>query len=262
MSSWGDSTSDLAVFYRHVLLGLNASQVPFLVGGAFAFTRATGIERDTKDLDLFIRERDYPRAAQALARAGYATELSHPHWLGKARDGEFFIDLIFSSGNGVAVVDDEWFAHAIGASLLGIAVRIAPVEETIWSKAFVMERERYDGADVAHLLHACAATLDWPRLLRRFGPNWRVLLAHLVLYGFVYPGRSAQVPPWVMERLLAGLHEDPEADPAVCRGTLLSREQYLVDVERLGYADARVTPRGNISPEHAAHWTRSIPGRA
>ena len=65
-----------------------------------------------------------------------------------------------------------------------------------------------------------------------------------------------------MERLLAGLREDPEADPAVCRGTLLSREQYLVDVERLGYADARVTPRGNISPEHAAHWTRSIPGRA
>ena len=46
----------------------------------------------------------------------------------------------------------------------------------IWSKAFVMERERYDGADVAHLLHACAERdrLGAPDpALRR---HWRVLL--------------------------------------------------------------------------------------
>lgn len=262
MSSYGDAASELAVFYRHTLQALAASQVPFLVGGSFAFTHCTGIERQTKDLDLFLRQRDYARACEALERAGYATELVHPHWLGKARAGGFFVDLIFASGNGVAVVDDGWFRHAIDAALLGISVRLAPVEETIWSKAFVMERERYDGADVAHLLHARAADLDWPRLMRRFGVNWRVLLAHLVLYGFVYPGRRAQVPGWVMERLLGRLQRERGAgDAAVCRGTLLSREQYLVDVEQLGYADARIVPRGNLTPAHAEHWTRSIPGR-
>ena len=26
------------------------------------------------------------------------------------------------------------------------------MEESLWQKAFIMERERYDGADVAHLL--------------------------------------------------------------------------------------------------------------
>ena len=51
-----------------------------------------------------------------------------------------------------------------------------------------MERERYDGADIAHLLRARADQLAWRRLLRRFGPHWRVLLGHLVLFGFVYPG--------------------------------------------------------------------------
>jgi hypothetical protein len=33
-------------------------------------------------------------------------------------------------------------------------------EEVIWSKAFVTERERYDGADIMHVLLACAETLD------------------------------------------------------------------------------------------------------
>ena len=62
-----------------------------------------------------------------------------------------------------------------------------------------MERERYDGADVAHLLRAHGDRLDWPRLLRRFGPHWRVLLSHLVLFGFIYPGERALVPAWVMD---------------------------------------------------------------
>jgi hypothetical protein len=42
-------------FYVHTLATLNASGVPYLVGGAYAFARYTGIERHTKDLDLFVR---------------------------------------------------------------------------------------------------------------------------------------------------------------------------------------------------------------
>ena len=105
--------------------------------------------------------------------------MTFPHWLGKAynpgpRD---FIDVIFSSGSGIAVVDDAWFTHSVPeAEVLGIPRGCVPAEEMIWSKAFIMERERYDGNDVAHLLHARAAELDWSRVLRRFGPHWRVLL--------------------------------------------------------------------------------------
>ena len=64
----------------------------------------------------------------------------------------------------------------------------------VWSKAFVMEKYRYDGADVAHLLLRQGASLDWKRLLRRFGRHWRVLLSHLVLFEFIYPGQRV-VPP-------------------------------------------------------------------
>ena len=89
--------------------------IEFLVGGAFAFVRYTGIGRDTKDLDLFIRRADWDEVTSVLAEEGITTELTFPHWLGKAYGGrqrEFFVDLIFSGGNGVAEVDDEWFANA------------------------------------------------------------------------------------------------------------------------------------------------------
>jgi hypothetical protein len=221
----------------------------------------TGIERRTKDLDVFLRRSDYERAVQVLTAAGYATELKFPHWLGKARAGPWCVDLIFDSGNGVTPVDDVWFHHAIDADVLGVPSKIMPVEERIWSKIFIMERERFDGADVAHLIRASAERLDWARLVARVGSNWRVLLAQLVLFGFVYPCERALVPTWVMDaltdRLRAETHEPPPAD-RVCRGTLVSREQYLNDIQRAGYADARLAPRGRMSAEHIAIWTDAI----
>jgi hypothetical protein len=97
--------------------------------------------------------------------------------------------------------------------------------------------------------------LDWDRLLGRFGPNWRVLLAHLVLFGFVYPDDRESVPEHVLRNLAAGLGEPPAVDDPVCRGTLLSRLQYLVDVEEWGYTDPRLQPRGPMSEEEVIRWT-------
>jgi hypothetical protein len=44
----------------------------------------------------------------------------------------------------------------------------------------------------------------------------------------------------------------------VCRGTLVSRAQYLLDIGRYGYEDARLQPRGNMTPEDAVYWTWAI----
>jgi len=128
-------------FYFDALTQLSRSAVPFLVGGAFAFARYAGIERATKDLDLFVREEDIARALRSLRDRGYQVEVPFPHWLAKVHCGEPFIDLIFSSGNGVARVDDGWFEHAVKQEILGLPVRLCPAEEMIWSKAFVQERD-------------------------------------------------------------------------------------------------------------------------
>lgn len=247
--------------YQRVMRTLAEGGVPFLVGGAYAFTPVTGIPRSTKDFDLFVAKDDIRRALDVLGTAGFRTELTFPHWLGKAFWGKEFVDLIFSSGNGVAPVDAGWFAHAPRGTVLGVDVQLAPAEEMVWSKAFVMERERYDGGDVIHLLRARADALDWRRVIDRFGAYWRVLLANLVLFGFVYPGERTRVPRWVMDELLSRLTGELGADADVgrlCQGTIVSRQQYLPDVTEWGYADGRLAPLGNMTAEEIAEWTAAI----
>jgi hypothetical protein len=246
------------LFYRDAMEVLNRASVPFLVGGAFAFIHQAGIDKSTKDLDIFARPRDVQRLLEASAAAGYETELVFSHWLAKIRSPEGFIDVIFNSGNGVAAVDDGWFDHAIDGEVLNVPVKIAPAEETLWSKAFVMERERFDGADVAHLILAHGERMDWERLLVRFGQHWRVLLAHLVLFGFIFPSERSRVPAevlqWLMQRLQGETGAPNAADP-VCYGTLLSWSQYLGDVLGGSFRDARIRPFGNMSAEEVARWT-------
>ncbi|NUP06684.1 MAG: hypothetical protein HOW73_11575 [Polyangiaceae bacterium] len=253
---------DARTFYTSVLRRLHAERVPFLLGGAFALSHYSGVARDTKDLDLFIRPCDWDRVAKQLGRAGYEIELTFSHWLGKARSGPHFIDLIFNSGNGLTPIDEEWFFYAQEASVLGMQVKLVPPEECIWSKCFVMERERFDGADVAHLLRSCAATLDWRRLIDRFGDKWRILAAHVILFEFIYPGERDKIPAWVWQELLGRLTSEMDIPPSPdqrCQGTLVSRAQYLVDIERWGYKDARLVEEGGgMTPSQIDVWTKAI----
>jgi hypothetical protein len=248
-------------FYCHTLRVFDQAGIDFLIGGAYAFARYTGIERHTKDCDVFVRHADFDRTLRALERAGYKTDVPFPHWLGKAHHGEYFVDVIYGSGNGVACVDDEWFDQASHDHVFDVPVRLVPVEEMIWSKALIQERERFDGADVAHLLLARAGQIDWRRLLRRFGHNWRVLFSHVVLFGFIYPCDRQLIPAWVMQDLTRRLEREVgSAAPReqVCRGTLLSRQQYLVDVNGRGYVDARTLPENPMTDAEIATWTAGI----
>ena len=247
-------------FYVDAIRKLEATGIPFLLGGAFAYSYLSRVPpRDTKDVDVFVKPEDCPRVLAAFAKLGYRTELPFPHWLGKIRQGSHFIDVIFSSGNAVARVDDLWFEYALETNLLGMIVRVTPVEEMIWSKAFIQERERFDGADVLHLLREAGPSLDWPRLLMRFGDNWRVLLSHIIMFGFVYPDKRQNVPPWVTEELIRRLSmSGPEPQNDVCYGTLISRDQYLHDLTSLKYRDAREAPAGQMSREQIEIWTAAI----
>ena len=88
-----------------------------------------------------------------------------------------------------------------------------------------------------HLFLACAEKLDWARLVRRFGPHWRVLLAHLCLFGFMYPSERNRIPAWIMAGLMGRLDHEMRTQPPterVTQGTLVSREQYLVDLAGVG----------------------------
>jgi hypothetical protein len=142
-------------------------------------------------------------------------------------------------------------------------MRLVPPEDMIWSKAFIMERERYDGGDINHILHAQGAQLDWNYLVARFGAHWPVLLSCLILFTFAYPDAYTLVPQSVFREILArselAAHTASldESKPRPCRGTLLSR-QYLHDVRQRGYADARLNPWGSMTPDQLARWTAAF----
>jgi hypothetical protein len=245
-------------FYQTVLASLHDAGIPFLVGGTFAMERLAGIARQTKDLDLFVRRQDLERIERALASAGVQFQIAFQHWLAKARQGDRLVDLIFANGNSLARVDDEWLAHGIPSVVLGLPAHICAAEEMIWSKAFVMERERFDGSDVLHILRQSARQLDWARLLRRFHEHAGVLLAHLILFLYVYPDAHTLVPQRVLDELWSRRVVIPPNGDRVCRGTMLSRAQYLVDIYGWAYADARVAPHGPMTDKEVAVWTAEV----
>jgi hypothetical protein len=241
--------------HQGALSSLQKAGLEPMVGGAYALRTHTGIWRDTKDLDLFLRKDRIEEALAVLNRAGYRTEFTDRLWIAKAFLGPYFIDLIFSSGNGIAIVDEHWRRRAPTQEVLNLPALIVPAEEMIWSKSFIQERERFDGADIHHLLRCKGGELDWKHLLMRFGDmHWEILLVHLITFRFAFPSDKEQVPGWVMRELIQRMEQrEGEKKPAerVCRGTLLSRQQYLHETNVLGYRDTRELETAGWTGDHA-----------
>jgi len=216
--------------FREVLKLLNTHDVPYAVSGAFALHEHTGIWRDTKDLDIFLAADQVSRTIEALNEVGFKTEICDPVWLCKARQGNYFVDLISGMSNAVIRVDQSWIDRASESEAFGIPVKVLAPEELIASKLFVAFRERFDGSDIAHVIYAAGNRMDWNRLLTIVGDHWGVLLWSLVLFHYVYPGSGA-VPKWIWTDLLAKLQaelENPNSE-APFRGSLIDERMFAID---------------------------------
>jgi hypothetical protein len=231
---------DALAFYAECLELLERSQVPYLLGGTHAVNALTGMDRPVKDLDVFCRAGDYPRILNHFRQSGYELEVEDERWLAKVRKGQFFTDVIFNSTSGVAPVTDRWLEERRTISLYGLELPIVPPTELIWSKMFVQDRYRYDGADIAHIILQQSAEIDWRRLLAYAEQFWEVLLAHLVNFRFIYPTERDCIPRWLMDELLSRVQAQgnlPAPRMKVCRGRHFSRADYQVDIAQWGFAD-------------------------
>jgi predicted nucleotidyltransferase len=233
-----DKTAVAEAFYREVLQLLNESKIPFMLGGGFALRHYTGIYRDIKDLDLFCKGGDYTRILMFFAEHGFQTELTDVRWLAKIVKGDHFVDLIFNTVNNICTVDDVWFEHSVESELFGMPVRLIPVEEMIWCKIYVQNRERYDGSDVNHAILKQGRTLDWKRLWGRIEQHWHLLFAQILSFQFVYPTERDIIPSWLYDQLLElakGQYNLPTPVEKVCLGPIIDQTQYGVDVKEWGY---------------------------
>lgn len=232
--------------FREVLQVMNESKIPYVVSGAFALGQHTGIWRNTKDLDLFLSPEDVPPSLKKLEEMGFETEVCDPVWLAKARRGEFYVDLITGMSNAVIMVDRSWIERGLAAEVMGVPSRVLAPEELIASKLFVTRRERFDGADIIHVIHSTQGKLDWDRVLEIVGEHWMIVLWALVLFQYTYPADWNYIPRQVWDNLLGRLQQELNSpNPrAHFRGSLIDENMFAIDVKEWGLANLIEYHRG------------------
>ena len=224
---------------REVLMVLERQRIPYAVAGAFALLQHTGICRTTKDLDLFLTAESWSAALTHLQEHRFQCEICDPVWLAKVHRDSFFVDLITGMSNAAFSVDESWIRHAQPASVLGIQTRVLAPEELLVSKLFVTRRERFDGADIAHIIYGTAGDLDWGRILHLAGEHWEMLLWALVLFRYVYPAQTHYVPAVLWQDLLGRFSKlvlEPDGKGRF-RGSLVDDNMFAIDVKEWGLDD-------------------------
>lgn len=237
--------------FREVLTLMNERGVPYAVSGAFALREHTGICRNTKDLDLFLAPEDVPQALEELKKEGFETEVKDPVWLAKAHRDDFFVDLITGMSNGIVTVDRSWIERATPSQILDVPVRVLAAEELLVSKLFIAFRERFDGADIVHVIYGTRGKLNWNRVMQLVGEHWQLLLWALVLFQYVYPHDAKSVPPAVWDDLLQRFRNnltDPKTN-ANFRGSLLDERMFAIDVNEWGLDNLLEESRARREPK-------------
>lgn len=236
-SSWQlPIAKEQQALFQDVLNIFEEKAIKYAVAGAYALNVHTGICRDTKDLDVFLTMRNAQTALRSLRERGFECEVCDPVWLYKAHRKEYFVDLITGMSSAVLTVEDSWINRAQPAVVEGIDSRVLAAEELLASKLFVTRRERFDGADIAHVIYAKRGKLDWQRILSLAGENWEVLFWALVLFHYVYPAQIDFVPRNVWQNLMKRFqeticHPDPHAK---FRGSLIDDKMFAIDVKEWG----------------------------
>lgn len=237
-------------FYTEVVKLLAQSSIPFLLSGTYALSCYTGISRPTKDVDVFATAGDSLKILSFFKGHGFDVEIVDERWLARITRGELFVDVIFNMPTASTHVTDDWFENAPNAQLFGTTVKLVPPTEFVWSKMFVQDRYRYDGADVAHMMLKRHEGIDWHRLLSHMELYWEVLLMHLLNFRFIYPSERDIVPVWLMDELLERLKVQSSITAPgmkVCRGRIFSPRDYLTDVTDWGFSE----PVGNLEEQYS-----------
>jgi Nucleotidyl transferase of unknown function (DUF2204) len=191
--------------YRKVIREARESGIPFAFGGAFATAVYTGEFMNTKDFDFYILPVDRDRMVQAISRAGlddYYDQRSYDRsWIYRASRDEIIVDAIWAMANHRTDVDEGWLIRGPAVEIRGEKLRAIPVEELIWSKLYVLQRERSDWGDVFKLLDARLREIDWDRLLAQLGDDTRLFAGALAVYGWLAPDRADVIPDSVWQRV-------------------------------------------------------------
>ncbi|HWQ53863.1 MAG TPA: nucleotidyltransferase [Bryobacteraceae bacterium] len=191
--------------YRQVIAQAREKGIPFALGGGLAVSVYTGHWRESKDLDIYILPHDRDSMIDITRRVGLVDYFDQrPYdrtWIYRSCSNEVIVDLMWAMANHRAPVDESWLLYGAQVNVNGEHLRVLPVEEMIWDKLYVLQRDRCDWPEAMKLIYAAGPTLDWEHLLERMGEDLPLLAGVISVFRWICPGRAHAFPRWIWERL-------------------------------------------------------------
>jgi hypothetical protein len=123
-----------------------------------------------------------------------------------------------------------------------VPTRILAPEETIATKVYIANRDRFDGADILHMIGALKGELDWQRIVDLLRGDEEIVLWHLILFSFAYPMHREWLPQELMRRAFERMQATPSLEASLFRGAVLDPASFRVDLVERGYRDAGAQP--------------------
>lgn len=173
-------------------------RVPFLIGAGYAAAAYTGQPRVARDLDLYVLRSDRERMIDILDREGledlFPRKPYDRGWIYRGVLGDSIVDVIWTFANYRTEVRPDWFTRGPEVLFAGERVKLIPAEELIWTKLYVLQRDRTDWPDVLNLVHAVGPSLDWSHMADELQGDIALLRAIMAVFLWISPGRAQQIP--------------------------------------------------------------------
>lgn len=184
--------------YRGVISEAQRANIPFAIGGGLAVGVYSGRWRETKDMDFYVLRKDLRRLQEILTKFGlsdYFDQLPYDReWIYRSIRDKIIVDVIWSMANYHAQVDETWIGGGPEVTIRGETFRIVPVEEMIWAKLYVVQKDRCDWPDAMNMIYAQRNNLDWQHLLDRLGDDTPLLKALLSVCAWLCPNFQRDLP--------------------------------------------------------------------
>lgn len=229
--------------YSCVLDRLAEEQIPYALGGGLALGVYTRKFRRSKDLDIYIEPKHRESVIRAMTGCGladyYDVKEYVRHWIYRGHHDDVIVDAIWAMANQRALVDSRWVQAGPMVQMFGQEFHVVPPEELLWSKLYVLQRDRCDWPDIMNLIYAAGPTLDWDHLLQRVAEDKPLLKGILSVFSWVSPERAAKIPRRIWDRLdLTPPRPEAEIDPEgrPSRKDLLDTRPWLFAEQQLAAA--------------------------
>lgn len=190
--------------YKEVMGEARKRDLRFAVGGGLAAMTYAGQWRDTKDIDLYVRPQDREAMIGVVTDLGladyYDVQEYDRKWIYRSYRDDTIVDIMWAMANQRAQVDERWL-EGPEVEAGGERFRLLAPEEEIWSKLYVLQRERCDWMDTLNLIYGVGPELDWRHLIARAAEDAPLLRGVVSIFAWIAPDRARELPEWLWREL-------------------------------------------------------------